>query len=96
MMHHDGERAVARAAEAASILVDTGVTTGADLVAARALGARAALVGRAYLDGLMACGEAGVARALEILRAEVVRTLQLLGVERVDDLDERHPRLLPR
>ena len=75
------------------VFVDTGITTGADLVAARALGARAALVGRAYLYGLMAGGEAGVSRALEILRAEAVRTLQLMGVERVDDLDASHAKL---
>ena len=82
--------------ERTSVFVDTGVTTGADLVAARALGARAALVGRAYLYGLMAGGEAGVSRALEILRTETERTLQLLGVERIDDVDSRHARLLPR
>jgi L-lactate dehydrogenase (cytochrome) len=78
------------------VFVDTGVMTGADIVAARALGARATLVGRAYLYGLMAGGEAGVARAIEILRTEAVRTMQLLGVERADDLDGRHARLLPR
>jgi L-lactate dehydrogenase (cytochrome) len=79
--------------ERAEVFVDTGITTGADLVAARALGARAALVGRAYLYGLMAGGEAGVTRALDILRAEAVRTLQLIGVERVDDLDGSHAKL---
>jgi L-lactate dehydrogenase (cytochrome) len=82
--------------ERAEVFVDTGITTGADIVAARALGARAALVGRAYLYGLMAGGEAGVTRSLDILRAEAVRTMQLLGVERVDDLDASHARLLPR
>ena len=87
---------VAAVGERAEVFVDTGVTTGADLVAARALGARAALIGRAYLYGLMAGGQAGVTRALDILRDEVVRTLQLLGVERVDDLDSRHAHLLPR
>jgi L-lactate dehydrogenase (cytochrome) len=75
------------------VFVDTGVMTGADIVAARALGARATLVGRAYLYGLMAGGEAGVARAIEILRTEAVRTMQLLGVERADDLDGRHVKL---
>jgi L-lactate dehydrogenase (cytochrome) len=62
------------------VLVDTGVRTGADLAAARALGASAAMVGRAYLYGLMAAGEQGVDRALEILGTEYRRTLQLLGV----------------
>ena len=82
--------------ERAEVFVDTGVMTGADLVAARALGARAALVGRAYLYGLMAGGERGVSRALEILRTETERTLQLLGVERIDDVGPAHARLLPR
>ncbi|MBC3193729.1 alpha-hydroxy-acid oxidizing protein [Pseudonocardia sp. C8] len=77
----------------AEVLVDTGILHGGDVVAAVALGARAALVGRAYLYGLMAGGEAGVRRAVEILRAEVERTLQLLGVTRVDDLRPEHARL---
>ncbi|ANY07602.1 alpha-hydroxy acid oxidase [Pseudonocardia sp. HH130630-07] len=77
----------------AEVLVDTGILHGGDVVAAVALGARAALVGRAYLYGLMAGGEAGVARAVEILRAEVERTLQLLGVTRIDDLRPEHARL---
>ena len=68
------------------VLIDTAVRTGADIVAARAMGASAAMVGRAYLYGLMAAGEAGVDRALEILRTEYVRTMQLLGVARSDDL----------
>ena len=63
----------------AEVLVDTGVMNGGDIVAAVALGASAALVGRAYLYGLMAGGRAGVAKVAEILRADVVRTLQLLG-----------------
>ena len=66
---------------------------GGDVVAAVALGARAALVGRAYLYGLMAGGEAGVRRSVEILRAEIERTMQLLGVTRVDDLRPEHARL---
>jgi L-lactate dehydrogenase (cytochrome) len=68
------------------VLIDTGVRTGADLVAARALGASAAMVGRPYLYGLMAAGEAGVDRALEILRDEYVRTMQLLGVTATESL----------
>ena len=64
----------------AEVWVDTGIMTGADIVAAIALGARIALVGRAYLYGLMAGGERGVDRAAEILSAEVRRTMQLLGV----------------
>ncbi|NMO90463.1 alpha-hydroxy acid oxidase [Actinomycetospora sp. TBRC 11914] len=84
---------VAAVGDRAEVFVDTGVTTGADVIAARALGARAALVGRAYLYGLMVGGQAGVTRAIDILRAEAIRTLQLLGVERVDDLDDRHAKL---
>ena len=73
--------------------MDTGITNGGDVVAAVALGATAALVGRAYLYGLMAGGRAGVAKAAEILRADIVRTLQLLGVTSVDELGPQHVRL---
>jgi L-lactate dehydrogenase (cytochrome) len=71
----------------AEVFVDTGIMTGADIIAAVALGARAALVGRAYLYGLMAGGEAGVTRAITILREEMVRTMRLLGVTSVKELD---------
>ena len=64
----------------AEVFVDGGIMSGADVIAAVAMGARAALVGRAYLYGLMAGGERGVARAGELLRKEAVRTMQLLGV----------------
>ncbi|MEV0389351.1 alpha-hydroxy acid oxidase [Nonomuraea sp. NPDC050643] len=74
----------------AEVLIDTGITTGADLVAARALGASAAMVGRAYLYGLMAGGERGVRRALDVLSREAGRTLQLLGVPRMEDLTTEH------
>ena len=59
------------------------------MVAAVAMGARAVLVGRAYLYGLMAGGERGVERAGELLRKEAVRTMQLLGVRQIEDLDGR-------
>ncbi|CAH0236068.1 alpha-hydroxy acid oxidase [Rhodococcoides fascians] len=75
------------------VMIDTGVRTGADLVAARAMGASAAMVGRAYLYGLMAGGEAGVARALDIFRTETVRTLQLLGVADARSLGPEHASL---
>jgi L-lactate dehydrogenase (cytochrome) len=75
------------------IYLDTGILSGADIVAARALGADACLVGRAYLYGLMAGGERGVARAAEILTTEVRRTMQLLGARTVDDLNPDHVRL---
>jgi len=71
------------------------VLSGADVIAAVAMGARAVLVGRAYLYGLMAGGERGVARAGEMLRTEAVRTMQLLGVQEVGDLDNSRVRLRP-
>jgi L-lactate dehydrogenase (cytochrome) len=77
----------------AEVWVDTGIMTGGDVVAAVALGARTALVGRAYLYGLMAGGERGVERAVEILSAEVRRTMQLLGVRSIDELGPQHVRL---
>jgi L-lactate dehydrogenase (cytochrome) len=79
----------------AEVLVDTGVTNGADILAATALGARAALVGRAYLYGLMAGGRLGVEKAVTILAAEIVRTLQLIGINSVDELRPSHVRLRP-
>ena len=74
----------------AQIMVDGGIMNGGDVVAAIALGADFALVGRAYLYGLMAGGYRGVRRTIEILTAEVTRTMQLLGVEKIADLDPRH------
>jgi L-lactate dehydrogenase (cytochrome) len=69
------------------LLVDGGVRHGTDVIKARALGARAVLIGRPWLYGLAAGGEAGVAGVLEILRAEIDRALALLGRPRFDDLD---------
>lgn len=74
----------------AEVLLDTGIMNGADVVAALALGARACLVGRAYLYGLMAGGEPGVDRAIAILGAEITRTLQLLGAHSTAELDRSH------
>lgn len=75
------------------VWMDTGILSGADVVAALALGADATMVGRAYLYGLMAGGERGVDRAAEILTREVRRTMALLGVTRVDELGPQHVRL---
>ena len=72
------------------ILVDTGIMHGADIVAAIALGAKFTLVGRAYLYGLMSGGRQGVDRALEILSSEVERTMKLLQVGSVAELEPRH------
>jgi L-lactate dehydrogenase (cytochrome) len=77
----------------AEVYVDGGVLDGADVVAAVALGARAVLVGRAYLYGLMAGGERGVQRAYDILAAEIARTMQLLGVASVAELTPERARL---
>jgi L-lactate dehydrogenase (cytochrome) len=72
------------------IVLDTGIMSGADIVAAIALGARFTLVGRAYLYGLMAGGEAGVDRAIAILSEQVARTMRLLGVTCLEELAPRH------
>ena len=80
----------------AEILLDTGIMSGADIVAAVALGARCTLVGRAYLYGLMAGGEAGVTRAIDILASGVTRTMALLGVTCLEELSPRHVTQLRR
>lgn len=72
------------------IMVDTGIMHGADIVASLALGASFSLIGRAYLHGLMAGGRAGVDRAIAILRDEIERTMQLLGVSSIAELEPRH------
>jgi L-lactate dehydrogenase (cytochrome) len=77
----------------AEVYLDTGIMSGADIVAALALGADACLVGRAYLYGLMAGGQRGVERAAQILTTEVKRTMALLGVRSVEDLNPSHVRL---
>jgi len=69
------------------VLVDGGVRRGSDVVKALALGARAVLVGRPWAYGLGAAGEPGVAKVLEVLRQELERTLRLIGVGSVRDLD---------
>lgn len=72
------------------VLMDGGIRRGSDIVKAICLGARAVLVGRAYAYGLAAAGEAGVTRALEILTADVERTLRLLGCPSVAALDRSY------
>lgn len=72
------------------VLMDGGVRRGSDIVKAICLGARAVLCGRAYAYGLAAAGHAGVVRALEILRADVERTLKLLGCGSVAPLDRSY------
>jgi isopentenyl diphosphate isomerase/L-lactate dehydrogenase-like FMN-dependent dehydrogenase len=72
------------------VLMDGGVRRGTDVVKAISLGARAVLCGRAYAYGLAAAGEAGVVRAIEILRTDVERTLRLLGCESIAALDRSY------
>lgn len=72
------------------VFMDGGVRRGSDIVKALCLGARAVLCGRAYAYGLGAAGEAGVARALEILKDDVTRTLYLLGCPSVSELNESY------
>jgi isopentenyl diphosphate isomerase/L-lactate dehydrogenase-like FMN-dependent dehydrogenase len=78
---------VAAAGRSIEVLMDGGIRRGSDIVKAFCLGARAVVVGRAYAYGLAAAGGPGVARAIEILRADVVRTLTLLGASGMNALD---------
>ncbi len=78
------------------VMIDTGIMSGADIVASIALGARFTLVGRAYLYGLMAGGRAGVDRAITILSEEVTRTMKLLGVKTLAELEPDHVTQLHR
>ena len=71
----------------AEVLMDGGVRRGSDIAKAICLGARAVLIGRAYMYGLGAAGEAGVARVLAMLRADLERTVTLLGCASVRELD---------
>jgi len=80
--------------------LDTGIMSGADIVASIALGAKFTMVGRAYLYGLMAGGREGVDRMIAILREQIVRTMRLLGVASLEELNPGHvtqlQRLVPR
>lgn len=79
-----------------TVMLDTGIMHGGDIIAAVALGADLALVGRAYLYGLMAGGQAGVTRAIDILAGEAERTMKLLGVSSINELNPDHVRLMSR
>ncbi|MDN6604179.1 alpha-hydroxy acid oxidase, partial [Brevibacterium sp.] len=78
------------------IIVDTGIRNGADIVAAMALGADFTLIGRAYLYGLMAGGREGVDRTIAILSEQVERTMKLLQVSNVSELNPSHVTQLRR
>ena len=69
------------------LLMDGGIRSGTDVLAALATGAKAVLVGRAYAYGLGAAGEAGVTKALQILRSQIEHTMRLLGRQSIAELD---------
>ena len=75
------------------VLMDGGIRRGADIVKARCLGARAVLIGRAYGWALGAAGGPGVARAIQILNADLVRTMRLLGCASVEELSRDYVQL---
>lgn len=80
----------------AEVHVDTGIMHGADIIAAIAKGAKFTLIGRAYLYGLMSGGREGVDKALNILRTDMIRTMKLLGVRSLDELEPGHVKILER
>jgi isopentenyl diphosphate isomerase/L-lactate dehydrogenase-like FMN-dependent dehydrogenase len=80
----------------AEVHVDTGIMHGADIVASIAKGAKFTLVGRAYLYGLMAGGREGVDKMISILQADMVRTMKLLGVRSLEELEPGHVKVLER
>jgi isopentenyl diphosphate isomerase/L-lactate dehydrogenase-like FMN-dependent dehydrogenase len=81
---------VASVGDRIEVLLDGGIRRGSDIVKALCLGARAVMIGRAYAYGLGAAGGAGVARAIEILRNDLVRTLKLLGCASIAELDRSY------
>src|SRR5688572_26741432 len=81
---------VAAVGDRIEVLLDGGIRRGSDIAKALSLGARAVLAGRAYAYGLGAAGGAGVTRAIEILRTDLVRTLKLLGCSSVAELDRSY------
>lgn len=89
-------KVVAEVGNDTEVHLDTGIMNGADIVASLALGARFTLIGRAYLYGLMAGGREGVDRTIEILRGEIERTMRLLGVTSVAELEPAHVTQLAR
>jgi L-lactate dehydrogenase (cytochrome) len=83
---------VAAVGDRAEVVLDGGVRRGTDVLKALALGARACMVGRSYLYGLGAGGEAGVEKALRILRDEIVRDMALLGTRNINEITRDYVR----
>ena len=81
---------VAVVGDRTAVLMDGGIRRGSDIVKALCLGARAVLIGRAYAYGLGAAGGTGVAKAIDILRSDVARTLRLLGCPGIGQLDRSY------
>jgi len=77
------------------VLFDGGIRRGSDMVKALAMGARACLLGRGYAYGMAAAGDAGIERAIEIFKADIVRTLKLLGCAGIRDVGAEHIALRP-
>ena len=75
------------------VYVDGGFLTGQDVVAAIAFGAKAVLVGRAYLYGIMAAGSEGVQKVVDILSNEISNTMALMGVSSIDEIKPEHVKL---
>ena len=86
---------VAAVGDKTEVLMDGGIRRGGDIVKAICLGARAVLIGRAYAYGLAAAGEAGVTRAIQILTADLERTLRLLGCASIRELDRSYVEVPP-
>lgn len=80
----------------AEVHVDTGIMHGSDIIASIAKGAKFTLVGRAYLYGLMSGGREGVDKMIGILQSEMVRTMKLLGVRTLEELEPGHVKILER
>jgi L-lactate dehydrogenase (cytochrome) len=71
------------------VMFDGGIRSGQDVMRALALGARSCLIGRAYIYGLGAGGQLGVAKAIEVIRKELAVTMALTGVKSIKDIDLR-------
>jgi L-lactate dehydrogenase (cytochrome) len=82
--------------ESIEVHLDSGIMSGQDIVAAVALGADFTMIGRAYLYGLMSGGREGVDRSIDIHRGEIERTMRLLGVTTLDELEPRHVSVFSR